>query len=93
TMYRKEALIDVGGFRQDRATEDISIVWDHQLNDWLSVFAPEIIFFMEVPVTLKMLYRQRKRWAKGGTEVWLTNFKKVMLHPFKHIGRTIIFID
>ncbi|MDN3046373.1 glycosyltransferase family 2 protein [Enterococcus faecium] len=93
TMYRKEALIDVGGFRQDRATEDISIAWDHQLNDWLSVFAPEIIFFMEVPVTLKMLYRQRKRWAKGGTEVWLTNFKKVMLHPFKHIGRTIIFID
>lgn len=72
----KEALIDVGGFRQDRATEDISIAWDHQLNDWLSVFAPEIIFFMEVPVTLKMLYRQRKRWAKGGTEVWLTNFKK-----------------
>lgn len=56
-MYRKEALIDVGGFRQDRATEDISIAWDHQLNDWLSVFAPEIIFFMEVPVTLKMLYR------------------------------------
>ena len=48
---------------------------------------------MEVPVTLKMLYRQRKRWAKGGTEVWLTNFKKVMLHPFKHIGRTIIFIE
>ncbi|MCU1818192.1 glycosyltransferase, partial [Enterococcus faecium] len=93
TMYRKEALIDVGGFRQDRATEDISIAWDHQLNDWLSVFAPEIIFFMEVPVTLKMLYRHRKRWAKGGTEVWLTNFKKVMLHPFKHIGRTIIFID
>lgn len=33
TMYRKEALIDVGGFRQDRATEDISIAWDHQLND------------------------------------------------------------
>ncbi len=48
---------------------------------------------MEVPVTLKMLYRQRKRWAKGGTEVWLTNFKKAMLHPFEHIGRTIIFID
>ncbi|EMW6307504.1 TPA: glycosyltransferase, partial [Enterococcus faecium] len=89
----KEALIDVGGFRQDRATEDISIAWDHQLNDWVSVFAPGIIFFMEVPVTLKMLYRQRKRWAKGGTEVWLTNFKKVMLHPFEHIGRTIIFID
>ncbi|ENZ5627158.1 glycosyltransferase [Enterococcus hirae] len=93
TMYRKDALIDVGGFRQDRATEDISIAWDHQLNGWISVFAPTIIFFMEVPVSLPMLYRQRKRWAKGGTEVWLTNFKKVLVHPFENIGRTFMFID
>lgn len=93
TMYRKDALIDVGGFRQDRATEDISIAWDHQMNGWISVFAPTIIFFMEVPVSLPMLYRQRKRWAKGGTEVWLTNFKKVLFHPFENIGRTFMFID
>lgn len=93
TMYRKDTLIDVGGFRQDRATEDISIAWDHQLNGWISVFAPTIIFFMEVPVSLPMLYRQRKRWAKGGTEVWLTNFKKVLFHPFENIGRTFMFID
>lgn len=93
TMYRKDALIDVGGFRQDRATEDISIAWDHQLNGWISVFAPTIIFFMEVPVSLPMLYRQRKRWAKGGTKVWLTNFKKVLFHPFENIGRTFMFID
>ncbi|EOS7781441.1 glycosyltransferase [Enterococcus hirae] len=93
TMYRKDALIDVGGFRQDRATEDISIAWDHQLNGWISVFAPTIIFFMEVPVSLPMLYRQRKRWAKGGTEVWLMNFKKVLFHPFENIGRTFMFID
>lgn len=93
TMYRRNALIDVGGFRQDRATEDISIAWDHQLNGWISVFAPTIIFFMEVPVSLPMLYRQRKRWAKGGTEVWLTNFKKVLFHPFENIGRTFMFID
>ncbi len=93
TMYRKEALMDVGLFRQDRATEDISIAWDHQAQGWLSLFAPEIMFFMEVPQSLKMLYRQRKRWAKGGTEVWLTNFKTVLRRPFKDIGRTIMFID
>ncbi|EME8125030.1 glycosyltransferase [Enterococcus faecium] len=93
TMYRKDALFDVGGFRQDRATEDISIAWDHQMNGWLSIFAPSIIFFMEVPVTLSMLYRQRKRWAKGGTEVWLTNLKKVFSHPFKNLGQTVMFMD
>ncbi|WP_423364319.1 glycosyltransferase [Mycoplasma sp. P36-A1] len=93
TMYRKDALIDVGLFRQNRATEDISIAWDHQFDGWLSLFAPKIMFYMEVPETLHMLYRQRKRWAKGGTEVWLTNFKRVLLHPFEHIGRTFMFVD
>ncbi len=57
-----ERVIDAGGFRQDRATEDISIAWDHQLNDWYLFVLHHS--FMEVPVTLKMLYRQRKRWAK-----------------------------
>lgn len=93
TMYRRDALIDVGLFRQDRATEDISIAWDHQSQGWMSMFAPQIMFFMEVPENLRMLYRQRKRWAKGGTEVWLTNFKKVLLRPFEDIGRTIMFLD
>jgi Glycosyltransferases, probably involved in cell wall biogenesis len=40
TMYRKDALIDVGLFRQDRATEDISIAWDHQMDGWLSCSRP-----------------------------------------------------
>ena len=93
TMYRKSALIDVGMFRQDRATEDISIAWDHQLNNWLAVFAPEIISYTLVPETLKELYHQRKRWAKGGTEVWLTNLRKVLRHPLKNLGESLMLLD
>ena len=62
----KMLLIDVGLFRQNRATEDISIAWDHQFQGWLSLFAPRIMFFMEVPETMKIsFYRQRKRWKKA----------------------------
>lgn len=93
TMYRKAAVIDVGGFRQDRATEDISICWDHQFHGWRSVFAPNIMFHMNVPSTLKDLYNQRKRWAKGGTEVWLTNFKKTLSHPLKNLSEIVMLID
>lgn len=93
TMYRKDALIDVGLFRQDRATEDISIAWDQQLNGWIPTFAPDIMFFMAVPNTLKMLYLQRKRWAKGGTEVWLTNMKNVLVHPIKYFEQLLLFAD
>jgi biofilm PGA synthesis N-glycosyltransferase PgaC len=93
TMYRKSAIYDAGLFRQDRATEDISICWDQQFNGWKAVFAPKIVFYINVPSSIKMLYSQRKRWAKGGTEVWLTNLKKVFSHPLKNLSKVIMFID
>ena len=84
TMYRRDFLIDVGGFRQDRATEDISIAWDHTFMNVTPKFAPDIVFHMNVPESFRDLYKQRKRWAQGGTEVWLTNFTKVLRHPWQH---------
>lgn len=93
TMYRRDALIDVGLFRQDRATEDISIAWDHQLNGWTTVFSPDILFYMNVPENLDALHHQRKRWAKGGTEVLLTNFKRVVSHPGKYLKQWAFITD
>lgn len=93
TMYRRDALIDVGLFRQDRATEDISIAWDHQLNGWTTVFSPDILLYMNVPENLDALYHQRKRWAKGGTEVLLTNFKRVVSHPGKYLKQWAFITD
>lgn len=84
TMYRRDFLINVGGFRQERATEDISIAWDHTFMNVTPKFAPDILFHMNVPESFHDLYKQRKRWAQGGTEVWLTNFGKVFRHPWKH---------
>lgn len=84
TMYRKRFLINAGGFRQDRATEDISIAWDHTFMNVVPRFAPDIVFHMNVPETVRDLFRQRNRWAQGGTEVWLTNFIKTFAHPWRN---------
>lgn len=68
TMYRKEALIDVGGFRQDRATEDISIAWDHQLNDWLSVLLLRLSFHgstCDVEDAISTQKTLGKRWNRS----------------------------
>ncbi|EME8099621.1 glycosyltransferase [Enterococcus faecium] len=93
TMYRKDAILDCGGFRQDRATEDISIAWDQQFNGWQAVFAPDIMFYMNVPNTFNMLYSQRKRWAKGGIEAWLTNFKRIFKRPIKNLPKIVMLLD
>jgi len=93
TLYKRDFLIDVGGFRQDRATEDISIAWDHQTIGAVPRFDPNIVFHMNVPETIGQLYKQRKRWAQGGTEVWLTNLKKFIFHPIKRRYQMSMFID
>lgn len=93
TMYRKDAVLDCGGFRQDRATEDISIAWDQQFNGWQAVFAPDIMFYMNVPNTFNMLYSQRKRWAKGGTEAWFTNFTRIFKRPIKNLPKIVMLLD
>lgn len=84
TMYRKRFLINAGGFRQDRATEDISIAWDHTFMNVVPRFAPDIVFHMNVPETVHDLFRQRNRWAQGGTEVWLTNFTRTFADPWRN---------
>lgn len=53
TMYRRNFLINVGGFRQDRATEDISIAWDHTFMNVTPKFAPDIVFHMNVLETFR----------------------------------------
>ncbi|QAY71779.1 glycosyltransferase [Xylanimonas protaetiae] len=93
TMYRRDALYDVGLFRQDRATEDISICWDQQYAGWKADFAPDIMFYMNVPNTLTMLYHQRRRWAKGGTESWLTNVGRVVRHPLRNVPKVVLLLD
>ncbi|WP_407891391.1 glycosyltransferase [Lacticaseibacillus sp. N501-2] len=93
TMYRKRFLVSVGGFRQNRATEDISIAWDHQMIGAVPRFAPNIVFHMNVPETIGDLFKQRKRWAQGGTEVWLTNIKKFVKHPIRHRYQLSMFVD
>ena len=49
TMYRKQAVLDVGGWHAEQPTEDISIAWDMQAAGWRALFAPHIRFFLDVP--------------------------------------------
>lgn len=93
TLYKKSFLIAVGGLRQNRATEDISVAWDHQQIGGIPTFSPDISFHMNVPENIKDLYKQRKRWAKGGIEVWASNTKDFIMHPVKNRYYWTMYFD
>jgi len=67
SIYKTEALKRVGGW-SDSIGEDIILTWNFLKEDMKVYFEPFAVAFTEVPTTLKHLYRQRSRWARGMIE-------------------------
>jgi poly-beta-1,6 N-acetyl-D-glucosamine synthase len=93
TMYRKQAVLDVGGWHAEQPTEDIAIAWDMQTAGWRSLFAPAIRFFLDVPEGLRMLVKQRKRWSSGGIYVLLTKSEGLLKNPVRNYRMLPIIFD
>jgi biofilm PGA synthesis N-glycosyltransferase PgaC len=67
--FHRSALFDAGLYSPDMATEDIDLSWKLQLRSWDIRYEPRAVVWMRVPATLKGLWRQRLRWARGLAQV------------------------
>jgi biofilm PGA synthesis N-glycosyltransferase PgaC len=67
--FRKQALFDVGLWDTDMITDDINITWKLEKRFWDIRYEPNALCWILVPETIKGLWKQRVRWAQGGTEV------------------------
>ncbi|QEA38097.1 poly-beta-1,6 N-acetyl-D-glucosamine synthase [Pistricoccus aurantiacus] len=72
--FRKQALLQVGGWSTDMITEDIDISWKLQLSGWQIRYEPHALCWVLMPETLRGLFKQRLRWAQGGAEAFLRYF-------------------
>lgn len=68
-VWRKCALVEVGGWSTDMITDDIDMTWKLEKHFWDIRYEANMLCWMLVPETLNGLWRQRKRWAQGGIEV------------------------
>jgi poly-beta-1,6-N-acetyl-D-glucosamine synthase len=71
--FRREALLDVGGWHTDVITEDIDITWRMYRNGWRVDYQPNAICWILVPEKTGNLIKQRRRWSRGGIEVLSKN--------------------
>lgn len=74
TAFRRPAVHSVGYWSADMLTEDIDITWKLQRAGWRVKFEPHALVWILMPETLRGLWKQRLRWAKGGAQVLLKNF-------------------
>jgi cellulose synthase/poly-beta-1,6-N-acetylglucosamine synthase-like glycosyltransferase len=70
-VFRKDVVIDAGGFRTDTVGEDMELVvrlhrlLRKQKKAYRMVFLPDPVSWTEVPEDLKTLKNQRIRWQRG----------------------------
>ncbi|WP_309222324.1 glycosyltransferase family 2 protein [Aeromicrobium sp. S22] len=63
--YRRDVLDRVGPLRTDTLGEDLELTWRVHRAGFQVAFAPQALVYAESPSTLRGLWRQRVRWARG----------------------------
>lgn len=70
-VYRKEALLEIGGFDEDNLTQDIESTWNIASRGWDRKMALSTYVTSQVPDKWKVWWKQRRRWNIGGLQcIW-----------------------
>ncbi|MFO7536893.1 MAG: glycosyltransferase [Chloroflexota bacterium] len=67
-VWRRQALLDAGGWRADTLTEDLDISYRALLRGWRAVYVRDLEVPAELPVSISAFRRQQHRWARGSLE-------------------------
>jgi cellulose synthase/poly-beta-1,6-N-acetylglucosamine synthase-like glycosyltransferase len=85
-VFRKDALVEVGGFNPKAIGEDMELVlrmhrtFRAQKRRFRIVFVPDPVVWTEAPESLKGLRSQRKRWHRGLLQCLWWN-RRMVLRP------------
>ena len=92
-IFEREIVLEIGGYRLKTVGEDMDLVTrlharmrERNETDYLIKFLPDPVCWTEVPNTLRVLARQRRRWQKGLLEVLAANSRMFFNPRYGAIG-------
>lgn len=86
-LYRREALVEIGGFDEENLTQDIESTWNLASINWKRKMSLSTFVTSDVPKKFKEWFLQRRRWNVGGMQC-LSKYK----HHFLKKGMLGYFI-
>lgn len=63
--FPRHVIDEIGPFRTDTIGEDLELTWRVHRAGYRVAFEPRALVFAEAPSTIRNLWRQRVRWARG----------------------------
>lgn len=89
--FRRQAVHEVGYWSPHTVTDDVDISWRLQIAFWDIQFEPRALCWILVPESLRGLWRQRLRWARGGMEAALEHHRR--LHDWRRRRMWPVFVE
>ncbi len=100
-VWRKQTIIEAGGWSADTITEDLDLSYRAQLKGWRFQYLYDVEAPAELPAEINSYKSQQFRWNKGGAEVAIkllpTIFKtklpgKIKLHALHHLLSSSMYV-
>lgn len=100
-IWRRQAIIDAGGWQHDTLTEDLDLSYRAQLAGWKFIFLPDVESPAELPVEINAYKNQQHRWAKGSVQtalklmrrIWKSNFPlSIRLEAIIHLSNNFAYL-
>lgn len=91
-LFRKDVVVEIGGFRHDTVGEDMDLVvrmHRHLLaagRRYRVAFVPDPVCWTECPETLRTLRHQRERWQRGLGETLDHSYEMLASSRYGRIG-------
>jgi cellulose synthase/poly-beta-1,6-N-acetylglucosamine synthase-like glycosyltransferase len=64
-VWRREAIVDAGGWTANTLTEDLDLSYRAQLRGWRAAYLEDVVVPEELPVSIDAYRTQQSRWATG----------------------------
>jgi cellulose synthase/poly-beta-1,6-N-acetylglucosamine synthase-like glycosyltransferase len=80
-VWRKEAIVDGGGWQHDTLTEDLDLSYRTQMKGWRFVYLQDVVSPAEIPVEMNAFKTQQYRWAKGSVQTCMKLLPRILAAP------------
>jgi cellulose synthase/poly-beta-1,6-N-acetylglucosamine synthase-like glycosyltransferase len=80
-VWRRQTIMQAGGWSADTLTEDLDLSYRAQLNGWRFVYLENLLSPAELPITMPAVKSQQYRWTKGAAECARKNLPAVWRSP------------
>jgi cellulose synthase/poly-beta-1,6-N-acetylglucosamine synthase-like glycosyltransferase len=89
--FRRSAVAEVGGFREDTVGEDLELTWRVHKHGYRVNFRPTALVHAEVPSTMRGLWKQRVRWGRGLLQTLRIHARMVGNPRYRSFGLYLIY--